>query len=370
MKEILQHRSVKEIEIAEAVFDDIRISSEQALYLYENSDPVFCGWLANILKERNYNQRVFYNKNIHVEVSNICINRCSFCSFYRDRLDSPAWEMSIDDIMVLIAEKSTDGITEIHITGGLHPEKKLAFYVELLTQIRAKYPEVHIKAFTAVEIEYFAKTENRSYQDVLGILKSCGMNSLAGGGAEILDDNIREILCPLKTKSQTWLEIHRIAHEMGIKSNCTILYGHIEKYKDRVYHMRKLRELQDRTGGFNCFIPLKYKSHGNSLEINTETSLSEELKNYAISRLFLDNIPHIKAYWPMSGVEMALMALSFGADDFDGTISDSTKIYSMAGGEKKPELSENQIRNLLSEAGFIAFERNSEYVVIAENEIY
>lgn len=364
MEELLQYRTEEEVKIANAVFENRRISPEQAVYLYKNSDPIFCAWLANIVKERHFGKKVFYNKNIHVEVSNICINKCNFCSFCHEEGSDGAWEMSIGEVLSFLAEKNINEITEIHITGGLHPEKRLQFYVELFKEIKSKYPKIHLKAFTAVEIEYFAKSDRLSFEEVLNILKKSGLNSLAGGGAEILDDKIREKLCPQKTKSQVWLEIHNIAHNLGIKSNCTMLYGHIENYCDRVLHMKKLRDLQDKTGGFNCFIPLKYKSFGNSLDIDTEISLSEELKNYAIARLFLDNIPHIKAYWPMCGKETAILALSFGADDFDGTISDSTKIYSMAGGENKPEISEKDIKMILSKAGFEAVERNSDYNVI------
>ncbi|HNQ68040.1 MAG TPA: aminofutalosine synthase MqnE [Bacteroidales bacterium] len=364
MKELIQYRTEEEVKIANAVFENIRISTEQAVYLYEHSDSIFCAWLANNVKEGKFGKKVFYNKNIHIEVSNICINKCKFCSFYRKKGDEGAWEMDICEIMDILAEKNIDEITEIHITGGLHPEKKLSFYIELFKEIKAKYPKIHLKAFTAVEIEYFAKSDKLSFEEILKILKTSGLNSLAGGGAEILDDKIREKLCPKKTKSQVWLDIHNIAHSLGIRTNSTMLYGHIENYSDRVFHMQQLRELQDKTGGFNCFIPLKYKSFGNSLEITTEISLSEELKNYAIARLFLDNIPHIKAYWPMCGKETAILALSFGADDFDGTIGNSTKIYSMAGSVSKPELSEDQIKELLSEAGFKAVERNSDYEIL------
>jgi aminodeoxyfutalosine synthase len=364
MKEMLQYRSEEEVKIANAVIDNVRISSDQAIYLYQKSDPVFCGWLANIVKERKFGNKVFYNKNIHVEVSNICKNKCLFCSFYRDKSSTEAWELNISDVMEILKSKSEGEIAEIHITGGLHPEKKLSFYVELFKEIKTLYPNIHIKAFTAVEIEYFAKSDKLSIVEVLKTLKSSGLNSLAGGGAEILDDNIRQKICTQKTKSQVWLDIHSTAHNLGIKTNCTMLFGHVENCNDRVTHLQRLRELQDKTGGFNCFIPLRYKSVGNLLNVKAEISLSEELKNYAISRIFLDNIPHLKAYWPMCGRETAVLALSFGADDFDGTIGDSTKIYSMAGGEKNPSLNEDDIVKILSDANFKAVERNSDYFEI------
>jgi aminodeoxyfutalosine synthase len=361
MQNIITSRTKQEQQIAETVLSGGRISNEQALYLYQNSDPVFCGWLAYKVRERQFGKQAFFNKNIHVEITNICLNKCKFCSFYRQKGQEGAWDLEKEDVLVILTEKVPEGITEVHFTGGLHPEKSTAFYADLFAEVKSKYPQLHIKAFTAVEIEYFAKADNLSLTEVLKTLKTSGLNSLAGGGAEILDDKIRKKLCPEKTDSQTWLITHRIAHELGMKTNCTMLYGHIESFADRILHMQKLRDLQDETSGFNCFIPLKYKIFGNRLGITTEISLQEELKNYAISRLYLDNIPHLKAYWPMCGKETAILALSFGADDFDGTIGNSTKIYSMAGSEQKPEMAENEIIELLEEAGFVAVERDSEY---------
>jgi aminodeoxyfutalosine synthase len=361
MQNNITSRTKEEQQIAETVLSGGRISNEQALYLYQNSDSVFCGWLADKKRRMLHQNKAFYNKNIHVEITNICLNKCKFCSFYRQKGQEGAWDLEKEDVLAILTEKVPEGITEVHFTGGLHPEKSTVFYADLFAEIKSKYPQLHIKAFTAVEIEYFAKADKLSLRDVLVTLKSNGLNSLAGGGAEILDDKIRKKLCPEKTDSQTWLNTHRIAHELGMKTNCTMLYGHIESFADRILHMQKLRDLQDDTNGFNCFIPLKYKTYGNRLGITTEISLQEELKNYAISRLYLDNIPHLKAYWPMCGKETALLAMSFGADDFDGTISNTTKIYSMAGSEQNPGLNDSEITELLNDAGFKAVERDSEY---------
>lgn len=364
MQDIISYSSLEENLITDAVMADQRITPEQALYLYENSDSVFCAWLADKKRRSLHNNNAFYNKNIHIEITNICLNKCKFCSFYRQKGQEGAWDLEKEDVLRILAENIPQGITEVHFTGGLHTEKSTPFYKNLFEEIKSKYPNLHIKAFTAVEIEYFAKTDKLGLKEVVATLKDSGLNSLAGGGAEILDDNIRKILCPEKTNSQTWLDVHSFAHQLGLKTNCTMLYGHIENYADRIAHMKKLRELQDKTAGFNCFIPLKYKTYGNRLEISTEISLQEELKNYAIARLFLDNIPHLKAYWPMCGKDTALLALSFGADDFDGTICNTTKIYSLAGSEQNPELSQNEIVEMLSKAGFNPLERDSEYNVL------
>jgi aminodeoxyfutalosine synthase len=362
LKDILINLNKNEKEIAEKVFASQRITNSQALYLFQKASIDFCGYLANYIKEKRFDYKVFYNRNIHVEVSNICVNKCKFCSFYRDNNSPDAWDKSVDEVIQTIKQKSVDRITEIHITGALHQNKGLSFYKDLFEKVRLNFPDVHIKALTAVEIEYLSKIEKISISDVLEQLKKSGLQSLAGGGAEILVDNIRTQICKEKTDSQTWLNIHNIAHNKEIQSNCTMLYGHIESYQDRIMHFDKLRNLQDQTNGFNCFIPLKYKAHANSLAINKEINLNEELKNYAISRIYFDNIPHIKAYWPMCGKDTAFLSLNFGVDDIDGTINDSTKIYSMAGSnEKNPEMSIKYIKQRCKEMNFVATERDSLY---------
>ena len=365
MNEFIQNISEEEKIISEKVFVGKRISTKDALHLFNKSSLSFCGYLANFAKEKAFKKEVYYNKNTHLEISNRCINKCKFCSFYREKGMPDCWDLEIPDVIEILKDKSLKEITGIHLTGGLHPEKTSEFYCELFSEIKKQFPNIHIKAFTAVEIEYFAKSDNKSSEEILSLLKKHGLNSLAGGGAEILNNEIRQKICPEKTKSETWLRIHKEAHQANLSTNCTMLYGHIESFENRIEHLDKLRTLQDTTKGFNCFIPLKYKVFGNDLNVQKETTLLDELKTYSISRLFLDNIPHIKAYWPMTGKENAALSLSFGVDDIDGTVSNSTKIYSMAGSkEQSPEMSEDSIIKLIEQDGFVAKERDSEYKII------
>ncbi|MBN2778128.1 MAG: CofH family radical SAM protein [Bacteroidales bacterium] len=365
MDKMLSNISAIEKIIVEKVKANQPITIAEGIYLAKFSKLSFCAYLADYIRRQKYGNKVFYNKNTHIEITNRCVNKCKFCSFYREKGMPDCWDLETEDVIHILNSKKDEKLTEIHITGGLHPEKSTQFYCELFSAIRKNFEGIHIKAFTAVEIEYFAKKDKKTTEEILKTLKQHGLNSLAGGGAEILDDKIRRKICPEKTNSATWLKVHKLAHQAGLSSNCTMLYGHIETIEDRIVHLEKLRKLQDETGGFNCFIPLKYKSWGNSLNISTEIDLQQELKTYAISRIFLHNIAHIKAYWPMTGKENAALAMSFGADDIDGTISDSTKIYSMAGSiEQKPEMSENEICELIKNNGFVAVERDSEYIEI------
>lgn len=362
MNDFQKYFSNIEVQIFKKVIADKRISNNDGLYLFESSGLEFCAYLANIIKERKHKQNVFYNKNVHIELTNICENKCRFCSFFREENDSDSWNMDVSDALEYLKNKGVENLTEVHITGALYPEKNLNFYIQLFSQISEVYPHLHIKALTAVEIEYIAKIENLKVKNVIQELRKSGLNSLAGGGAEILDDRIRDIICPGKTSSQKWLDIHRLAHEVGVNSNCTMLFGHIETYKDRIAHLDNLRNLQDITEGFNCFIPLKFNAYFNELKINREISLVEELKNYAVSRIYLDNIPHLKAYWPMCSKDTAFLSLNFGVDDIDGTINDSTKIYSMAGSkENKPQMSVLELKERCDKIGLIAKERDSEY---------
>jgi len=337
-----------------------RITPEEALVLYREVPLGILGKLAFSRKQQLWGNKVFYNKNIHVETSNICINKCRFCSFYRDTHCNDAWEYSVAEVMNNIETKYNLGITEVHIVGSLHPERGLEYFCNLFKQIKSRWPNIHIKAFTAVEIEHVALLSDISCKECIIKLRNAGMDSVAGGGAEIFDEEIRKKLCPEKTSSNNWLIIHKEIHNQAIQSNCTMLYGHIENYAHRVDHMNRLRELQDETHGFNCFIPLKYKHAHNQLGLEKEIPLSEDLRNYAVARIFLDNIPHLKAYWPMIGKEAATLALHFGADDMDGTINDSTKIYSMAGAEDmKPVINKTEMQNLILNEGMIPIERDS-----------
>jgi aminodeoxyfutalosine synthase len=340
--------------------EGIRLSTEDALALYREMPIQQLAVLAHNVKHKIHGNKVFYNRNIHIETSNICVNKCRFCSFYREFGCTDSWEYSIDEIINNIKNKYETGISEVHIVGSLHPDRGLNFFCNLFNQIKSEWNNLHIKAFTAVEIEHISEISGVSIDKCIDKIKECGLDSVAGGGAEIFNEKIRDKICPEKTASSIWLDIHRKLHSKNISSNCTMLYGHIESYEDRVDHMNRLRKLQDETGGFNCFIPLKYKCSNNELGIKKEVSLIEDLRNYAVSRLFFDNIMHIKAYWPMMGKESSLLALHFGADDMDGTINDSTKIYSMAGAkDTKPIITKPEMENIILSEGFLPIERDS-----------
>jgi len=348
--------------IASKVLDQQRISPEEGLILYEEFDLGMLGMLAGYSRHTFSGDHVYFNRNVHLEPTNICIHNCLFCSYSRKVGEEDAWEYSLEDIRKLCRSHAEKSITEIHIVGGVHPLRDVHYYAKMLEIVREELPGVHIKAFTAAEIDHMAKKAKLSIGKALDILKKAGLESMPGGGAEIFDEGIRQRICPDKTGSEDWLTIHRLAHEAGIPSNCTMLYGHVENYEHRIDHMNRLRALQDKTAGFNAFIPLKYKSSNNQLSAGGEVSAVEDLKNYAVSRLFLDNIPHLKAYWPMTGKSLASLSLSFGVDDLDGTIQDSTRIYSMAGAdEKNPDMPLEELLEMIRKAGRIPVERNSIY---------
>jgi aminodeoxyfutalosine synthase len=348
------------------IFSGKRISAEECLILYNEASLSALGVAANYIREQKNNSVVYFNKNIHIEPTNICIHNCVFCSYARKKNEKGSWELSIDEIVNSISSNCTDSVTEFHIVGGVHPERKLDFYVELLTALKSAYPEVHIKAFTAVEIEFMAIASRCSFKETLSTLKNAGLDSMPGGGAEIFDKDLRKKICPSKTNTENWLKIHETAHNLDIPTTATMLYGHIESYEHRVSHLLRLRNLQDKTGGFQAFIPLKYKKENNPLGLSTEVSWVEVLRNFAVSRIFLDNFNHIKAYWPMIGKDLAQISLDFGVDDFDGTINDSTKIYSMAGAEDtNPSMTQEQMTALIKEARKVPVERDSVYNTIS-----
>jgi len=331
--------------------------------LFEKGDLAILGVLAGIVAERKNGKHVYFNRNFHIEPTNVCVFSCKFCSYsrlYKNREDG--WELSIDEMLDRVKAYDGQPVTEVHIVGGVHPRMDISFFAELLRKIKAHRPDLHIKGFTAVELDYMIRKAKMDYREGLQFLKEAGLDSLPGGGAEIFDEDIRGKICADKCTSEEWLQIHQTAHELGMASNATMLYGHIEDYHHRADHMNRLRELQDQTGGFNTFIPLKFRNKDNEMENVPEVNLIEDLKNYAVSRIFMDNFNHIKAYWPMIGRSTAQLSLSFGVDDVDGTIDDSTKIYSMAGAEEQtPALSTNQLINLIREAGKIPVERDTLY---------
>ncbi|MCK4920742.1 MAG: aminofutalosine synthase MqnE [Bacteroidales bacterium] len=348
--------------IADKVLNRERINQKEALILFKEFDLSVLGILANEVRERINQKFTYFNRNIHIEPTNICIHNCLFCSYSRKINQKGAWEYSLEEICNLAKSFIDTDISEVHIVGGVHPNRTVNYYAELIQAVKNELPEVHIKAFTAAEIEHMAKKAKLDIKAALQKLKDAGLDSIPGGGAEIFDEDLRKKICPDKTNTKEWLEVHRQAHKLQIPSNCTILYGHIESYENRIDHLERLRNLQDETNGFNAFIPLKYRSSNNEMSYAGEVSTTEDLRNYAVSRIFLDNIPHIKAYWPMIGKDISVISLSFGVDDLDGTIQDTTKIYTMAGSEEQnPEMSIEEITTLIKDAGKIPVERNSIY---------
>lgn len=362
MAEISEHIIPQLQSIEEKVRSGIRISTEEGIALFEKAPLGWLGLLANYMKEQKNGMNVYFNRNIHVEPTNICFYQCEFCSFKKEAGDALSWNYTHEDVIELVRSHISDKITEIHITGGVFPNRDLSWYVSLIKKIKEIAPLVHLKGFTAIELDYMVRQSGLSMADGLLQLKNAGLGSIPGGGAEIFDKEIRTKLCPQKGPASLWLGIHEKAHLAGLFSNATMLYGHIETYAHRVSHMNEIRILQDKTRGFNAFIPLKFRKQNNFLSHLLEIPLSEDLRNYAVSRIFLDNISHLKAYWPMIGKEAARLALHFGADDIDGTIHDTTKIYSLAGSEEKsPGMTLEQITELISGEGFIPVERNSLY---------
>lgn len=339
-----------------------RITQQQALILYEQAPLALLGVLAVARKEQLTGKEVYYNKNIHIEPTNICVFNCKFCSYRRTMIDKDAWYYDLDQIEQIAAQYKDRDITEVHIVGGVHPSHTLEDYVKMVERVKKALPNVVVKAYTAVELHYIIKQSGLSLKDGLQRLKDAGMLAMPGGGAEIFDEQIRLQICPDKSTSQEWLETHRVAHEIGISTNATILYGHIETPAHRIEHMARLRDLQDQTGGFDAFIPLKYRSANNSMNAVGEVSIVEDMRMLAISRLFLDNFKHIKAYWVMLGKASTELALSFGADDVDGTIDDTTKIYSMAGAEdQKPKMSSAELEQMIRRVGYKPVERDTFY---------
>ncbi len=345
-----------------------RISTQECLYLYEHGSLSFTGRLANIVRVRKNGNYTYFNRNFHIEPTNICVYDCKFCSYSRlTKQKEEGWEMTEEEILNKLKTYDSQPITEVHIVGGVHPKMGLHYFASLIQKIKTIRPDIHVKAFTAVELEYMCRKAKVTYKEGLQILKDHGQNSLPGGGAEIFDEELRAQICADKATSAQWLEIHETAHRIGMPSNATMLYGHIESFTHRVDHMNRLRLLQDKTGGFNTFIPLKFRNKNNQMSHIAEVSIIEDLRNYAIARIFLDNFKHLKAYWPMIGKSTAQISMSFGVDDIDGTIDDSTKIYSMAGAEDShPSLSTEELVALIKQGGRIPAERDTLYNIIKE----
>ena len=366
--ELFQQAGIDEdlVRIADKVFRSERINDEDCLVLFEKGSLGFVGTLANHIREKLHGDITYFNRNFHIEPTNVCVFSCAFCSYsrlYAHKEDG--WELGIDQMLDIV--KSYDGkpVTEVHIVGGVHPKMNLAYFKELISKIHAHRPGLHIKAFTAVELDYMFRKAKLSIEEGLRELVEAGMQSLPGGGAEIFHPEIRQKIAADKVDADGWLKIHETAHKLGLHSNATMLYGHIETFAHRVDHMRRLRDLQDLTKGFNTFIPLKFRNSNNDMSHVPESSIVEDMRMYAIARIYLDNFPHLKAYWPMLGRQQAQLSLAFGVNDIDGTIDDSTKIYSMAGSEEQnPTMSTEELVALIRQVNRQPVERDTLYQVI------
>ncbi len=354
--------------IAQKVKAGTRITDEECLVLFEKGSLAFVGALANFIREKLHGNKTYFNRNFHIEPTNVCVFSCKFCSYSRLYANKEeGWELSIDQMLDIVKTYDGKPITEVHIVGGVHPKMNMDYFMELMQKIKAHRPSLHVKAFTAVELDYMFRKAKLSAAEGMKKLHEAGLDSLPGGGAEIFHPEIREKIAGDKVDANGWLNIHEEAHKLGMHSNATMLYGHIEKYEHRIDHMRRLRELQDKTKGFNTFIPLKFRNHDNDMSNVPESTITEDMRLYAIARIYLDNFPHLKAYWPMLGRQNAQLSLSFGVNDIDGTIDDSTKIYSMAGSEEQiPKMSTQELVTLIKQVKRQPIERDTLYNVIKD----
>lgn len=345
-----------------------RITPDEGIYLFEEGELPYLGALANHVRERMHGDTTYFNRNFHIEPTNVCVFACKFCSYsrlyaHRDE----GWEMSLQNMLDIVKSYDDQPVTEVHIVGGVHPKMNLEFFAELLRSIKSHRPDLHIKGFTAVELDYMFRKAKKSVEEGMQYLKDAGLDSLPGGGAEIFHSEIRQQIADDKVDGTGWLLIHETAHKLGMHTNATMLYGHIEKYWHRVDHMEQLRQLQDKTKGFNTFIPLKFRNKDNEMSDVPESSIVEDMKMYAVARLYMDNFPHMKAYWPMLGRQNAQLTLAFGVNDIDGTIDDSTKIYSMAGAEEQsPSMNTDQLVTLIKQVKRKPVERDTLYKHLVE----
>ncbi len=360
--------------IAQKVKDQQRITDEEGVILFEKASLGFAGTLANFIRERLHGDTTYFNRNFHIEPTNVCVFSCKFCSYSRLYAQKEeGWELSIEDMLNIVKTYDGKPITEVHIVGGVHPKMNMDYFIELMQKIKAHRPELHVKAFTAVELDYMFRKAKLTVEEGMKRLHAAGLDSLPGGGAEIFAPEIREQIAGDKVNAEGWLRIHEVAHELGMHSNATMLYGHIEKYEHLVDHMSRLRDLQDKTHGFNTFIPLKFRNHNNDMSRVPESTITEDMRLYSIARIYLDNFPHLKAYWPMLGRDNAQLSLSFGVNDIDGTIDDSTKIYSMAGSEEQtPKMSTEELVTLIKQVKRRPVERDTLYNVVKDfsNEVF
>ncbi|MGJ1432431.1 aminofutalosine synthase MqnE [Sphingobacterium spiritivorum] len=354
--------------IAEKVVAGERIEFEEGVLLYEKGELSYLGVLANYIREKRHGDITYFNRNFHIEPTNVCVYDCKFCSYSRMiKQREEGWEMDVDAMIDIVKKYDDEPVTEVHITGGVVPKQNLEFYADFFRKCKAHRPELHIKALTPVEYYYIFKKAKLSHFDGMKYLKEAGLDSMPGGGAEIFHPEIREQIAHDKCTAEQWLDIHEQAHLLGMNTNATMLYGHIEKFWHRVDHMERLRQLQDKTGGFQTFIPLKFRNKENQMSDVDEVSVIEDLRNYAVARIYMDNFPHIKAYWAMISRDTAQMSLSFGVDDIDGTLDDTTKIYSMAGAEEQtPAMSTQQLVELIKNVGRHPIERDTLYHIVTD----
>jgi aminodeoxyfutalosine synthase len=353
--------------IARKLDDHQRLTFDDGVALFHERDFNALGALANRVREERHGDRTYFNVNMHLNATNVCVADCMFCSFARLQEGMPgAYTMTLDEALAKVAARPAD-MTEIHIVNGLHPGLPFSYYTDLLRAIRALRPQLHIKAFTAVEIHWFAQHYQMTWEAVLRALVDAGLGSLPGGGAEVFAQRVRQRICADKVGADDWLKIHGLAHEMGLRTNCTMLYGHIETVEERVDHLVRLREQQDRSHGFQTFIPLAFHNENNALERLPGPTAIDDLRLFAVSRLMLDNIPHVKAYWAMLGVKTSQTALWFGADDVDGTVEEE-KIYKMAGSRAPDALTRAELVRIIRAAGRVPVERDTLYNVVAEGE--
>ncbi len=355
-------------DIAHKIADSQRITPDEGLLLYQIADLGYLGTLANFIREKKHGDNTYFNRNFHIEPTNVCVYDCKFCSYSRlIKKRSDGWEYTMDEMLDIVKQYDDQPVTEVHIVGGVLPQYDLAFYAELFQKIKMHRPELHVKALTPVEYHYIFKKAKIGYTEGMKLMKEAGLESMPGGGAEIFHPEVRNRIAKDKCTGDQWIQIHEEWHKLGGRSNATMLYGHIEEYQHRIHHMEQLRQLQDRTGGFQTFIPLKFRNKDNQMSDIPEVNVLEDLRNYAVGRIYLDNFDHVKAYWPMISRNVAQLSMAYGVDDIDGTIDDTTKIYSMAGSEEQnPAMSTRELVNLIRDVGRKPIERDTLYNVVTD----
>lgn len=358
--------------IAEKVLHSERITFDEGVLLFEKGELGYLGILANYIREKRHGNKTYFNRNFHIEPTNLCVYDCKFCSYSRlIKERSQGWEYTMEEMLDIVKKYDDEPVTEVHIVGGVLPQYDVAFYSELFTKIKQHRPELHVKALTPVEYHYIFKKAKIDYATGMRMMMDAGLESIPGGGAEIFHPEVRDLISKDKCTGDQWLAIHEEWHKIGGRSNATMLYGHIEKFWHRIDHMDRLRILQDKTGGFQTFIPLKFRNKDNQMSDVPESTVVEDLRNYAIARIYLDNFDHIKAYWAMISRTTAQLSLNFGVDDIDGTLDDTTKIYSMAGSEEQhPGMSTKQLVELIKTVGRYPIERDTLYNVVTDYNDY